>query len=198
MITEPDYERATNAAYIELSQYNGSFPQIDIFELLFVSGNIRLKTYTQTARYLRCSHNEFAYQIAQSEYGFTVADLRAKEYIIYFNNLKDDKTIRFTLAHELGHIRLGHTLDNEIADKEANCFARNLLCPIQLIKGFNLSTAEDYAECFGISEPMAKASLAHFNSDVYYITNQNDRIVSDKIYSYMTGYALAELYGIQC
>lgn len=194
MITEPNYEYATNAAYKELSYYNGSFPQIDIFELISESGDIILKSYSQAARYLNCSHNEFTYHIAQSEYGFTVSDLRTGNHIIYFNNLKDDKTIRFTLAHELGHIRLGHTVDNEISDKEANCFARNLLCPVQLVKGYALSTAEEYADCFGISIPMARVSMAHFKSDYYYITNSNYQAVNDKIYSYMTGYGLYEFF----
>lgn len=134
---EPDYKYATNVAYDELSYYNGSFPQINIFELLEESGDIVLKSYSQAAKYLNCTHNEFTYTIAQSEYGFTVTDPRTGNHIIFFNNLKDDKTIRFTLAHELGHIRLGHTEDNEVADKEANCFARNLLCPVQIIKELN-------------------------------------------------------------
>lgn len=196
MITEPDYEYATNAAYNELSHYNGRFPQIDIYELIFQSGNIILKSYTQAANYLKCSHNEFTYKISQSEYGFTVSNFKTGTHIIYFNNLKDEKTIRFTLAHEYGHIVLGHTVDNKVTDKEANCFARNILCPVQLIEEFKLSTVEDYTECFGISEPMAKASLAHFKSDSYYITRQNYITVNNKIYSYMTGYALAEKYGI--
>ena len=190
---EPDYKYATNVAYDELSYYNGSFPQINIFELLEESGDIVLKSYSQAARYLNCTHNEFTYTIAQSEYGFTVTDPRTGNHIIFFNNLKDDKTIRFTLAHELGHIRLGHTEDNEVADKEANCFARNLLCPVQIIKELELSTAEEYAECFGISLPMATASIAHFESDYHYITDRNYQIVNDKIYSYMTGYGLYEL-----
>ena len=193
MRTEPDYEYATNVAYDELSYYNGSFPQIDIFELLAGSGDIVLKTYSQAARYLGCSHNEFTYHVAQSEFGFTVTDPVTGTHIIFFNNLKYDKTIRFTLAHELGHIRLGHTEDNEIADKEANCFARNILCPVQIVKEYALSTAEEYAECFGVSLPMAVASLAHFKSDYYYITNRNYQIIGAKIYSYMTGYGLYEL-----
>ena len=194
MKTEPNYKYATNAAYTELSYYNGSFPQINIIELLFESGDIILKTYSQAARHFKCSHNEFTYHIAQSEYGFTIADFNNGHYIICYNDLKDEKTIRFTLAHELGHIRLGHTEDNETADREANCFARNLLCPVQLVRGYSLSTAEDYVECFGISLPMAEAALAHFKSDFFYITNNNYQIVYDKIYSYMTGYGLYELY----
>lgn len=195
MITEPNYKYATNAAYQELFYYNGSFPQINIYDLLFESGDIILKSYTQAANYLNCPHNEFTYNIAQSEFGFTVSDLKSGNHIIYFNNLKDEKTIRFTLAHELGHIRLGHIVDNDVSDKEANCFARNILCPVQIIRELNLSTAEDYAECFGISIPMAEVSIAHYKSDCYYITTNNYQFISDKIYCYMTGYSLSEIYG---
>ncbi len=193
-MNEPDYKYATNVAYDELSYYNGSFPQIDIIDLLADSGDIALKSYSQAARRCNCSHNYFTYHIAESEYGFTATDPKSNNHIIFYNDFKDEKTIRFTLAHELGHIRIGHTEDNEITDKEANCFARNLLCPVQLVHGFGLNTAEDYVECFGISLPMAQASLAHFRSDAHYITKRNYQIVNDKIYSYMTGYSLYELY----
>ena len=195
MITEPDYEYATNAAYIELSYYNGCFPQIDILELLSEAGDIALKSYSQAARFLKCSHNDFTYKIAQSEYGYSVTDWKRGYHIIYFNNFKDDRTVRFTLAHELGHIRLHHIEDNDISDREANCFARNLLCPIQLVKEFGLSSVKEYEECFNISEPCAKAAFAHSVSDFHYITPKNYQVVGDKIYSYMTGYSLAELYG---
>lgn len=194
-MAEPNYELATNAAYIELSQYNGGFPEIDVYSLLYESGNILLKSYDQAARYLNCTHNEFAYNIAQSEYGYTVSDWKQSRHIVYFNNLKDERTIRFTLAHELGHIRLHHIEDNDISDREANCFARNLLCPIQLVKEFGLSNVKEYEECFNISEPCAKAAFAHSVSDYHYITSRNYQVVGDKIYSYMTGYGLAELYG---
>lgn len=190
----PDYEFATNAAYKELEHYEGNFPKIDVFELLFKDKNILLKSYTQASDFLHCSHNEFTYEIAQSEHGFTVSDIVSNRHIIYFNNLKDEKTIRFTLMHELGHIRLGHVTDDSVSDREANCFARNILCPIQLVDGFKLTTAKDYVECFGISLPMAEAALANYRSDYYYIKKDLYQSVNDKVYCYMSGYTLAELY----
>lgn len=185
MITEPDYESATNAAYYELSLYNGNFPKIDICDLISESENIVLKSYTQAAKHFNCSHNHFTYDIAPSEYGFTVSDKKKGKHIIFFNNLKDEKTIRFTLAHELGHIILGHTVDDDISDREANCFARNILCPIQFARDFDLTTAEEYADFFGVSMPMAIVSLAHINSDFYYITSENYQMIDQKIYSHI-------------
>ena len=53
--------------------------------------------------------------------------------------------IRFSVAHELGHILLGHHAETdeekrfdrelyEIQEEEANCFARNLLCPARALE----------------------------------------------------------------
>lgn len=189
----PNYSRATNAAYAELAQYDGKFPVIDIYGIILASNDILLKSYEQAAQFLKCSHNVFTYNISQSEYGFTV--IRRDKSIIFYNNKKDEKTIRFTLAHELGHIRLGHTEDNSKSDKEANCFARNLLCPIPLVKGYKLASAKDYEECFGISEPFAKAAFAHSSEDLHYISEGNYQAVDDKIYCYLNGCTMSELYG---
>lgn len=191
----PDYERATNAAYNVLQNYNYIFPKIDVYYILDKYKNIKLCTYSKAAKNLEVTHNIFAYDIASSEYGYTVAKCINNKFIIYYNNFKDETTIRFTLMHELAHIILQHTEDNDIANKEANCFARNILCPIQIIDEFKLSTVKDYVECFNISEPMAKAAIGHLKSDSYYISKDLYNRVNDNIYCYMTGCTLAELYG---
>lgn len=195
MIEFPDYRRATNAAYDVLQYYDGTFPEIKILTIIKRYPNIKICSYSCAAQKLNVSHSEFTYQYASSEQGFTVADRPNNRYIIYYNDFKDTTTTKFTLAHELGHIILGHTNDNEIADKEANCFARNLLCPIQIIIGFQLETVSDYTNCFHISEPMAVASICNKKSDEYYITKQNYDSIDEKVYCYMVGCTPAELYG---
>ncbi len=150
-------------------------------------------SYSDAAKRLGVTHNEFAYQFASSEYGFTVADYANDKFIIYYNDWKDEKTIRFTLAHELGHIKLRHSNDNEVANKEANCFARNILCPVQIIKQFGLSTPEEYANCFGISMPMAQASLKNRSSDFYYVSKELYNKINDKIYEKLCRAVLYEL-----
>ena len=42
--------------------------------------------------------------------------------------------LNFTLAHELGHILLGHQ-ENAVAEEaEADCFAQQLLCPAPVLR----------------------------------------------------------------
>jgi hypothetical protein len=66
------------------------------------------------------------------------------KYIIFYNEQRSKRRIRFTIAHEMGHVFLDHhdkykktilKRDGvgeklyDLLEKEANCFARNLLCP---------------------------------------------------------------------
>ncbi len=195
MIDFPNYERATNAAYYVLQDYDGKFPEIDIFHIINKFENIFLCSYSKFAEKLDATHNEFAYNFASSEHGFTIANYNKNKFIICYNNWKDETTIKFTLAHELGHVVLKHKADNQTARKEADCFARNLLCPIPVSDGFSLESVSDYAKCFNISEPMAIACIGNRRSDKYYITNNNYNSIDEKVYCYMSGYTPAELYG---
>ncbi len=83
-----------------------------------------------------------------------------KFYIIY-NNTENSRRCRFTIAHELGHIFLGHLLintpqyrtfairdDNESA---ANVFARDLLAPACVLHELNIIAAADISRLCNIS-----------------------------------------------
>ncbi len=65
-------------------------------------------------------------------------------YVIYYNEKMSRRRKRFTIAHEIGHVILGHHLEHGVPvisretmaqglylrlEHEASCFARNLLCP---------------------------------------------------------------------
>lgn len=171
MSKRPNYERATNAAYEFLIKYGTSFPFVDVFNLVMELPCTRLHTYSECARICHCSHDNFKKYYASSEHGFTITD--GIKSIICYNELKDVKTIRFTISHELGHIALKHREDDTIANKEADCFARNLLCPIPIIDRYGIHTKASYILYFGISEVMAEPALAYYKNDKYYITDKN-------------------------
>ena len=195
MIDLPDYNKATNAAYEELQDYDGKYPQIDIFYLLQNHPKIKLHTFTEIASRLGITVEEFVAELSESDMGYTVYDRVKERWLIYYNDTKCDTTIRFTIAHELGHIALKHTEDNSITDREANCFARNLLCPVPIRDELDLKTLEDFCSAFGISDRMAKVVMEMNSSDSYYISGYNYGAVNDKAYCYFTGYTLEELYG---
>lgn len=171
MSKKPDYERATNAAYEFLISQSADFPFVDVFKLVMSLPYVKLHTYSECAKICHVSHKDFTKNFASSEHGFTITD--GNKSIICYNELKDEKTIRFTIPHELGHTILKHQDDDPIANKEADCFARNLLCPVPIIDKYGLRTKADYIYYFGISEVMTEPALAYYKSDKYYISDDN-------------------------
>lgn len=193
MIEFPDYYHATNAAYTTLLKYKEfSFP-IGIFHIFRSLNNVRLYTYDQLMTRFGISSENF---FPSSDYGYNICNLVTQKYIVAYNSKKAKTCIRFTLAHELGHVVLGHTKDGDKENKEANCFARNLLCPIPAIDGFQLATANEYQELFYVSEPMADAAMLNACSDKYYITSQNYNDYNDRVLCDVYGISMADLYGL--
>ena len=82
-----------------------------------------------------------------------------KWYIIYDDNMSKER-IRFSIAHELGHIFLGHQLTNDeyrrtfVIDKpseetQADIFASRLLAPAVVLWALDIHSAEQIQKfCF--------------------------------------------------
>lgn len=200
MTNIPDYSKATNAAYQTLIRFREFDFPISVIRILRQLRNVRLFTYHQLAERFG---NDF-YQLvptfgsfvsSSSDYGFSVCHLPTKKYIVAYNSDKDETTIRFTLAHELGHVILEHTQDGDKENREANCFARNFLCPIPVVKELSLKTEYDYIEVFNVSEPMAHCAIGHSNSDYYYITRENYNHYNDSVYFNYTNSTPYDIYG---
>lgn len=87
-------------------------------------------------------------------------------YLVY----DDEMTVggrRFTIAHEFGHIFLGHELmngrhgrtfntDKPQQESEADIFASRLLAPACVLWGLNIHTPEEIAEVCQISKAASK------------------------------------------
>lgn len=196
MSSIPDYSTATNKAYEILSQVFPISLKTDIFKILSSFPNIAIHTYTEMAnRFFESFHDLM--ETVSSEHGFSIRNPHTGMVEIYYNDTKDYSTIRFTLAHELGHIVLEHNEDNDISQKEANCFARNLLCPIPVIDELKLKTVNALVEVFEVGELMAVVSLNYFESDRYYIRKDLENTLRFRTYAYMCGFSsIEEMFGL--
>lgn len=105
-------------------------------------------------------------ELRSSEVGASILD-GDKWYIVYDDTVSKER-IRFTIAHELGHIFLGHPLklgyhartidiDKPETERQADMFAIRLLVPACVVWGLNLHTPEEIQEVFHISHAAAKA-----------------------------------------
>lgn len=90
-------------------------------------------------------------------------------YIIYQNDTLSTADKRFLLAHELGHILLGHVsiLGHPVRsnikireEKEADMFALRLLAPACVLAALNIHTAEQIMKLCNISKQSASIRAA--------------------------------------
>lgn len=93
---------------------------------------------------------------------FTVQD-KNNNFLICFNTQNNKQRIRFSIAHEIGHIVLGHLYKNEKLEKEANMFASRILMPMLLIKELGITTPEELANICDVSIEAATFRFKRFN-----------------------------------
>lgn len=93
---------------------------------------------------------------------------------IYVSSEVSPERRRFTIAHELGHIILGHVGKYELVNREpspddnpveqaANVFASRLLSPACVLWGCNVRTAEQIQELCKISQTAAEYRAKRMN-----------------------------------
>lgn len=83
---------------------------------------------------------------------------------IYYDDSQLPSRIRFTIMHEIAHIVLEHTESSDLAEAEANFFAKYALAPPALI---DLISPEDYidiAKRFDISNQCAQNCFNYYQS----------------------------------
>ena len=83
---------------------------------------------------------------------------------IFYNDQRSRQEARFTVAHELGHILMGHigpvpgvlSSDDPKKEKEADRFALRILAPVCVLWARGIYTAEEIAEVCDISPEAAR------------------------------------------
>lgn len=109
--------------------------------------------------------NSAVHELAPHESGASLLD-GAQWYIIY-NDENTRRRCRFTVAHELGHIFLGHELrkgyhartfdtSRPAVEQEADVFAARLLAPACVLWALNVHTAEEISALCDISNAAAQ------------------------------------------
>lgn len=96
--------------------------------------------------------------------GCTHYDIKKNRYLVAYNSAKYPSRVRWTLAHELGHIICGHFPEVErlgtdgvsdplwqTMEDEADYFAASLLAPIPALRALNVKSSEDIMKYFGLS-----------------------------------------------
>lgn len=137
------YKQARNAAWQCLIDYNVTSLPIKILEIVKESG-------------IKAIKDSAANILIKSQKGRSY--IHQKEVLIIYDDTLPKRVIRYTIAHELGHIFLGHDLEHPTLsmENEANVFASRLLAPACVLWALDFHTPEEISKFCDISYTAAK------------------------------------------
>lgn len=163
-------------------------PIIDIIDSI---PNCMLCTYNEFISAFGSSRSSHIQQRIKTEDGFI---MRYKgNYFIVFNDRIEIGRRNFTLAHELGHLYLGHLTDfNEtllkrggltkssykVLENKANAFARNILAPITVIDEAHLLWAT-VQNVFNVTYKASNSRYSFANRDRLGIGAFNNELLKE-------------------
>lgn len=127
-----------------------------------------------------------------------------KTPVILFDETTIPQRVRFTVAHEVGHIVLGHTKPGDIThvnrepqsgdapeETAANQFAARLLAPACVLWGLDVHTPEDIMELCHISRQAAQFRAGRMK-ELYrrdrFLTSKLERDIYRKFQPFISGY----------
>ena len=170
----PDYDFTFNLAFLVIKHFNlCSFP-IPLEQVVSNLPQIRLCPYSTFCKNRGLTSRE-AINYLGSNFGAIVRPPMCNQYILYYNDDYTPGTVRYTIAHELGHYFLGHMRHlhnknrghinhkNPYLDREADNFAMNLLAPAALIDLMGLENAIDINVMF----VLGRQAFSRANSMVF-------------------------------
>lgn len=112
------------------------------------------------------TYDEFSHIIHPTAYslllghendGFCFYSRRHQTYFICYNSQRPADVIRWTLAHEIAHIVLGHVGSDDYSETEAEGFCYRLLTPSVVLHACRYWTAAEIARACDI--PMERAEV---------------------------------------
>lgn len=99
---------------------------------------------------------------------------------VYYNDSMDVGRYRYTLMHEAGHFWLGHTCTSNLAESEADFFAKYSLAPPVVVNYCECSNHIHLMSTFQLSQEAAEYSWNYYmrwlRRDEEYLSDQERRL----------------------
>lgn len=162
MEKKANFIKARNkASEILLLQDDSILFPIDVKTIKIPNNNIKFVSYKDYANSVNIDVNILN---NNGEFKDAMIYRKDKNCLILYNNETSNKgRMLWTLAHEMGHLVLNHSDQNEISEIEANTFASQLLLPQCVLKALFLGgkkiTIPYLQSRFGLSVSAAKSCL---------------------------------------
>ena len=124
-------------------------------------------------RVLNYSHaQELLSELELAEKAMLYPALSAKVFTKYYIFLSDDLNVeeeRKAIAHELGHILLGHleehgvVVEKEESEQQADLFELLLLAPSPILEQYGINSPADIRQCTGLSMNDSRQIMHYLN-----------------------------------
>jgi Zn-dependent peptidase ImmA (M78 family) len=168
---ESSFIKAAKAAHNTTNEHNINDYPFPIVEVIKRDKDVLLFTYKEFATLMGVSVEDVA------KYGCTEEAFHIKsggKKAIIYNDDKYEKRLRFTLAHEYGHLKMNHNGTSfsrleknrkmKLEEYEANTFASCLLFPIHIRNKFQaVMEPEEISDLFNISYESAEIAMKIFD-----------------------------------
>lgn len=174
---KPDFDRAQDTATALLLQQEINTLHIDVRNFHLPSNiiidtiqNYCALTNTPVSNFNTKGHGE-AYTVRYE----------GKSIILYDDSISYEPRKHWGIAHELGHVYLGHTVDNREAEIEAHYFAAQLVAPEIVL--YNMAWRQGHLygyelpEHFNISWEAAEKRVSCLNRRYCYNYGENDKLL---------------------
>ena len=171
---KPRYSYARQRAYKLLCELGIDRLPIDPWAIANVLPNVHVLKWTELRD--NC-HQADPLSIDEEGADAKTQHIRGSDdyLVVYDDRVLSPGRIRWTVAHEIGHIVLGHLVSFDatalcrgslteaeyyVLEREADCFAVNLLAPMTILNRIpSVKTAYDYMEMCELSEEASKNCL---------------------------------------
>lgn len=194
-----DYQNTRDAAWKILLDSGIDCLPVDLNPICKILG---VRTSSYSANRALIQRRNLSKIVAQSDgLSFFAGDIP----IALYNSACRPERIRFTVAHELGHIVLGHISPGSITtvnrepnpqddpkETAANQFAARLLAPACVLWGLGLHTADEIAQICCISKRAAELRAKRMNvlySRNKFLTSPLERRLYRQFLPFLTGEA---------
>jgi rubrerythrin len=173
--SEPRYSRTKKIALDFIIEEGLCGLPIDPFKIAFSHG-WKIEAAGDIAKDLKCSHEYLLHKYVKSKDGAAFYCKETNEYNIVFNEkVRSTGRIRWTLAHEIGHIVLGHLNDYnqstisrgltenayDILEKEAHYFAGQVLAPPVILHKLKINSVSKLKNICKLSDEAASIRYNH-------------------------------------
>lgn len=181
---KPNFEKCTTLATELLYAQNIRNRVLNIQKLNYGNKNITFDTIQNYAQIVKRPLSDFYRKDKPILKDGCLLIVDEDTYIVLYNaEITYWEHLNWTLAHEVGHIYLGHKEDGELEEIEAHFFAAQLFMPeysiYMMSKEHGAIDAETISEVFGVSPEAATRRIRTMNRKCSYRASRIDKEIWD-------------------